>query len=124
MIRILIVDDQAIVCEGLKVILNADPDIEVVGMAFDGAAAIAQVAKLHPTLVLMDLKMPVMNGVQATRMIKERNPETLVLILTTYDADAWVIDAIRAGATGYLLKDSDRSAIIAAIKGAIMAVLC
>jgi two-component system, NarL family, response regulator LiaR len=119
MIRVLIVDDQSIVCEGLKVLLNADPDIEVVGMAFNGAEAIEQVIVLRPTLVLMDLKMPVMNGVQATRTIKERHPETIVLILTTYDADTWAINAIRAGATGYLLKESDRATITAAIKGAI-----
>jgi two-component system, NarL family, response regulator LiaR len=120
MIRVLIVDDQVIVCEGLKVVLNADPDIEVVGMAFNGAAAIEQVALLQPNLVLMDLKMPIVNGVQATRTIKASYPDLVVVVLTTYDADQWVIDAIRAGAMGYLLKDSDRSAIIAAIKGAII----
>jgi two-component system, NarL family, response regulator LiaR len=119
MIQVLIVDDQVIVCEGLKVILNTDPEIEVVGMAFNGADAIERVATLQPTLVLMDLKMPEMNGVQTTRIIKERYPGMIVLVLTTYDADTWVIDAIRAGATGYLLKDSDRSTITAAIKGAI-----
>ena len=120
MIRVLIVDDQAIVCDGLKVVLNADPDIEVVGMAFNGAAAIEQVALLQPNLVLMDLNMPVMNGVEATRTIKESYPDVVVVVLTTYDADQWVIDAIQAGAMGYLLKDSDRTAIIAAIKGAII----
>jgi DNA-binding NarL/FixJ family response regulator len=119
MIRVLVVDDQAIVCEGLKVVLNADPDIEVVGMAQDGTEAIARVATLQPDLVLMDLKMPIMNGVQATRAIKQQYPGVVVLVLTTYDEDAWVIDAIRAGAAGYLLKDTGSEDITAAIKGTI-----
>jgi DNA-binding NarL/FixJ family response regulator len=117
MIRVLIVDDQEIVCEGLHVVLSASPSIEVVGMAHDGARAVEMVAALRPDLVLMDLKMPLMNGVQATHAIKTEHPETAVLVLTTYDEDDWVADAIRAGANGYLLKDTGREDIVAAIEG-------
>jgi NarL family two-component system response regulator LiaR len=119
MIRVLIVDDQEIVCEGLHVVLSASPNIEVVGMAHDGAEAVEKVASFHPDLVLMDLKMPVMNGVQATHIIKQQYPATAVLVLTTYDQDEWVVDAIRAGANGYLLKDTGREEIVAAIEGVI-----
>lgn len=117
MIRVLIVDDQKLVTEGIQVILGAAETIEVVGVAHDGQQAVTKVEKLSPDLVLMDLKMPVMNGIHATRAIHEKNPETYVLVLTTYDADEWVFDAIRAGAAGYLLKDSPAEDIIAAIEG-------
>lgn len=117
MIRLLIVDDQWIVCEGLEAILDADPDIEVVGIANDGAEALERVADLHPDVVLMDLKMPVMNGVQATQQITMAHPGTKVLVLTTYGADEWVFDALRAGAVGYLLKGTPRANLIAAVKG-------
>lgn len=96
MIRVLIVDDQEIVCEGLRVVLDASPSISVVGTAHDGLEALDQTARLRPDLVLMDIKMPHMNGVQATQAIKQQFPETTVLVLSTYDADAWVLDAVRA----------------------------
>jgi len=117
MIRVLIADDQAIVCEGLKVVLNASAQVRVVGTAPDGAAAVTLAEALHPDVVLMDLKMPGMNGVQATRALRERFPQIAVLVLTTYDDDEWVVDAIRAGAAGYLLKDSSSEQIVAAIEG-------
>ena len=117
MIRLLIVDDQQLVCEGLRAILSAVPDIEVVGVATNGSQAIELVERLRPDLVMMDLKMPGMNGIHATRAIRERFPAVFVLVLTTYDADEWVFDAIRAGAAGYLLKDSSRDTIVAAIRG-------
>src|SRR5215207_10087215 len=116
MLKILIVDDQALARDGLELIVGASPDIEVVGTAENGADALEKVEKLAPDLVLMDLKMPIMNGVQATRRIRERFPQVKVLVLTTYDADEWVVDAIRAGASGYLLKDSPRDEIVAAIQ--------
>jgi DNA-binding NarL/FixJ family response regulator len=119
MIRVLIVDDQVVVTEGLRVILNSEDTIEVVGVAHNGAQAVEQVGKLEPDLVLMDLKMPIMNGIRATRAIREQYPDTHILVLTTYSADEWVFDAIRAGASGYLLKDSDGDDIIAAIAGTI-----
>ncbi len=117
MLRLLICDDQAFVCEGLRAILSTSANIEVVGLANDGEEALRQVEELHPQLVLMDLKMPVMNGIQATRIIKERFPDVRVLVLTTYDFDEWVFEAIRAGANGYLLKDTPREQLFAAIFG-------
>jgi len=116
-IRVLICDDQWIVCEGLEAILNADPEIEVVGIAHDGMEAVDLVAQTRPEIVLMDLRMPVLNGIQATQRIREAHPEVKVLVLTTYGADEWVFDAIRSGASGYLLKGTSRTELIAAIKG-------
>lgn len=116
MIKILICDDQDLVCEGLRAILGTDPELQVVGVANDGAEALELLARLKPDVALMDLKMPVMNGVQATRRIRQEYPEVRVLALTTYDADEWVFDAIRSGAAGYLLKDARRETLIAAIK--------
>jgi DNA-binding NarL/FixJ family response regulator len=117
MIRVLICDDQAIVCEGLQVILESDAAIQVLGIAHDGAEALEKVAALKPDLVLMDLKMPGMNGIQATRQLRALYPEIKVLVLTTYDADEWVFDAIRSGASGYLLKNTAPAALLAAVKG-------
>jgi len=119
MIRVLICDDQEMVCEGLRAILKSAPGIEVVGVAHDGAQALDLVSQAQPNLVLMDLKMPAMNGIQATRLLHERYPQVRVLVLTTYDADEWVFDAIRSGAAGYLLKDTPREALIAAVKGTV-----
>jgi NarL family two-component system response regulator LiaR len=117
MIRVLICDDQWIVCEGLEAILDADPEIEVVGIAHDGAEALDKIAATHPDVVLMDLKMPIMNGVQATRKIAEQYPRTKVLVLTTYGDDEWLFDAVRGGAVGYLLKGTPRANLVAAVKG-------
>ncbi len=112
-----ICDDQELVRDGLALLLGLDPDIEVVGLAADGAAAVRLVADTVPDLVLMDLMMPGVNGVEATRRIRSAYPATQVLVLTTYDADEWVFDAIRAGATGYLLKDMPREEMLRAVKG-------
>jgi DNA-binding NarL/FixJ family response regulator len=114
-IRLLICDDQTIVCEGLRAMLAPVPQIEVVGVANNGAEAIDLTRRIKPDLVLMDLKMPKMNGVQATKAIREQFPEVRVLVLTTYDADEWVLDAIRNGASGYLLKDTPQEELIKAI---------
>lgn len=116
MIKLLICDDQYVVRQGLKAIFETDPSLQVVGAAADGAEALELIPKLQPDLVLMDLKMPVMNGVQATRHIRQKYPDIKILVLTTYDADEWVFDAIRSGAAGYLLKDTQREGLIAAIK--------
>jgi DNA-binding NarL/FixJ family response regulator len=115
MVRVLICDDQWIVCEGLEAILEADAEIEVVGLASDGAEAVEAVRDLHPDVVLMDLKMPVMNGVEATRRIKMHQPDVKVLVLTTY-GDEWVLDAVQAGADGYLLKGTPRARLVVAVK--------
>jgi two-component system, NarL family, response regulator LiaR len=119
MIKVLICDDQEIVCEGLFHILQQDPEIHVVGIGHDGAEALELVEKHHPDLVLMDLKMPVMNGITATRKIREKHPHVRVLVLTTYDDDEWLFDAIRSGASGYLLKDRPSSELLKAIKGTV-----
>ncbi len=119
MIRVLLCDDQEVVTEGLRVILGTSPDIEVVGVAHDGAEAVDLVPTTQPDVVLMDLKMPGVNGIQATREICDHYPRVRVLVLTTYDADEWVFDAIRSGAGGYLLKDTPRRELIAAIKGTV-----
>jgi NarL family two-component system response regulator LiaR len=115
--KVIVCDDQAIVRDGLMMLLKLEPDIQVVGTADDGAAAVELVEKVKPDLVLMDLKMPVVNGVEATRQIRAKYPEVKVLVLTTYDDDQWVFDAIQAGATGYLLKDIPREDLVKAIKG-------
>ena len=117
MIRVLICDDQDIVREGMRAILSTVPEIEVTGVASDGAEAIEMVEKHQPDVVLMDLNMPGVNGIQATRKIHEKYPNVHVLALTTYDADEWVFDAIRAGASGYLLKGTPRAGLIRAIEG-------
>jgi DNA-binding NarL/FixJ family response regulator len=119
MIRVLIVDDQTVVCEGLRAILSTAPHIEVVGVAHDGYTALELLPTAKPDLVLMDLKMPGMNGIHATRAIREQYPHVRVLVLTTYDSDEWVMDAIRSGADGYLLKDSTRGDIVDAIEGTV-----
>jgi len=116
-IRVLICDDQDLVREGLQAILGTAAGIEVVGVAQDGAQALELISDARPDVVLMDLKMPGMNGIQATRLIGERHPGVRVLALTTYDADEWVFDAIRSGAAGYLLKDTPREQLVTAIKG-------
>ena len=117
--RVLICDDQDIVRDGLELLLKLESDIEVVGIATDGAEAVEMVEKEKPDLVLMDLKMPVMNGVDATREIKAKWPSVKVLVLTTYGTDEWVFDAIRAGASGYLLKDAPREGVLSAIRGTV-----
>ncbi len=119
MIRVLVVDDQDIVRHGLGVILAHQSGIEVSGYAADGIEALEQVAAQPPDVALMDLKMPRLNGIHATRQIADRYPDVKVVVLTTYDTDEWLFDAIRAGACGYLLKDSDSQAIVAAIRGAV-----
>jgi len=114
-IRLLIADDQEIVCEGLRAIFAPVPQIEVVGVAKNGLEAVDLAGRLHPDLVLMDLKMPKMNGIQATKTIRENFSDVRVLVLTTYDADEWVLDAIRNGAAGYLLKDTPQEELVKAI---------
>jgi DNA-binding NarL/FixJ family response regulator len=114
-IRLLICDDQAIVCEGLRAILQPVPNIAVIGVANNGVDAVELTRTLQPDLVLMDLKMPRMNGIQATKAICEQFPDVRVLVLTTFDDDEWVFDAIRYGAAGYVLKDSPQEDLLRAI---------
>lgn len=116
MINLVICDDQEVVCQGLKAILSTSDKMRVVGIANNGVEALSQIERHHPQVVLMDLKMPIMNGIHATKEIKEKFPDIKVLVLTTYDADAWLFDAIRNGADGYLLKDASRETLINAIE--------
>ncbi|WP_308112854.1 response regulator transcription factor [Streptomyces sp. DH12] len=105
-IRVLVVDDQVMVREGFSVLLNAMPGIEVVGEAVNGREAVRQVAALRPDVVLMDIRMPEMNGIDATREIVAADRDAKVLVLTTFDLDEYVYQALRAGASGFLLKDA------------------
>ena len=115
-IRLLLVDDQIIVRLGLKSLLETKPDLEVVGEAENGQQAVSQVAALQPDVVLMDVRMPVMDGVAATRFIHQQFSQTKVLVLTTFDDDEYVSQAIRVGARGYLLKDTHSDDLAAAIR--------
>ncbi len=117
-IRLIIVDDHPIVRDGLRGMLDGDPDLEVVGEASDGVEALAVVAKLQPDVVLMDLRMPGGGGAAAIRALADRGETARVLVLTTYDTDADVVPALEAGATGYLLKDAPREELVRAIRAA------
>jgi NarL family two-component system response regulator LiaR len=115
-IRVLIVDDHEIVRKGIRALLATKRDIQVVGEARDGAEAVAQAQTLHPDVILMDLMMPKMNGIEATRQITAGQPGTRVLVLTSFAADEQVFPAIKAGALGYLLKDSGPQELVQAIR--------
>lgn len=115
-IRVLIVDDQRILREGLRMLLNLEGDLEVVAEAEDGQAALEQYAALQPDVVLMDIRMPRLDGVEATRRLLQRWPAARVIILTTFDDDAYVFDGLRAGALGYLLKDVSGQELADAIR--------
>ena len=117
-IRILLVDDHSVVRQGLRLFLKYDPELEVVGEASDGAEALRLARELTPDVVLMDLLMPVMDGIAATAAIRRELPETEVLALTSVLEDASVVGAVRAGAIGYLLKDTQAEALCQAIKAA------
>ena len=117
-IRLLIVDDHPVVRDGLHGMLDGQPDFEVVGEAGDGVEAVILVETLKPDIILMDLRMPVMDGVAALGEIKAHSPQVQVLVLTTYDSDADILPAIEAGAAGYLLKDSSRQELYDGIRAA------
>lgn len=117
-IRIVLVDDHSVVREGLRMFLGRDPDLEVVGEANDGAEALEQVRHLHPDVVLMDLLMPVLDGITATALIRQECPETEVIAMTSVLESATVVGAIKAGAIGYLLKDTQAAELRRMIKAA------
>ena len=117
-IRVLIADDHPVVRSGLAGMLAVEPDVEVVGEAADGAAAVSMARSLTPDLVLMDLRMPVLDGAAATAQITEDLPDVHVLILTTYETDTDILRAVEAGATGYLLKDTPRDQLVAGVRAA------
>lgn len=115
-IRLLLVDDQSIISQGLKAMLELEPDLQVVGTANNGREAIAQVALLQPDLVLMDVRMPVMDGRAATREISQQFPDVKVIVLSTFDDDRYIADSIRAGAIGYLLKDMPSDELVQTLR--------
>lgn len=114
--RILLVDDQTLFREGLQTLLSTQPDFRVVGEAANGQEALRLCASLHPQVVLMDLRMPVLDGVAATRRLHAEQPEVRVIVLTTFDDDETVFDGLRAGAVGYLLKDTPSERLFEAIR--------
>ena len=118
-IRILLVDDQALFREGLRTLLSVHPDLEVVGEANDGQEALDMARSLKPDVILMDLRMPVLDGVTATRYFSETHPRCRVIVLTTFDDDEYVFEALRAGAVGYLLKDVSSEKLVEAIHTAV-----
>ncbi len=115
-IRVLLVDDQMLFREGLSILLSVYDDIEVVGEAENGQQAVEQVAKLSPHVILMDVRMPVLDGVAATRQLQEQFPKCRVIMLTTFDDDEYVFEGLRAGAAGYLLKDVPSQKLVEAIR--------
>ena len=116
MIRVLLVDDQSLLRMGFRLILEAEPDIEVVGEAGDGASGVSMASALHPDVVLMDVRMPGMDGIKATASIIEAVPASKVLILTTFDVDQYVFAGLKAGASGFMLKDAPPAELLAAIR--------
>jgi DNA-binding NarL/FixJ family response regulator len=117
-IKLLIVDDHPVVRDGLSAMFERDPEFEVLGQASDGAAGVQMAQALHPDVILMDLRMPGMDGVSAITELARRHSAARVLVLTTYDNDSHVLPAIEAGATGYLLKDSPRDELLRAVRAA------
>lgn len=117
-IRVLLADDQSILADGIRSVLSSSGELEVVGIASDGFEALDLLEKCAPDVILMDIRMPNMNGVIATQEVKRRHPEVKVLILTTFDDSDYILNAINNGASGYLLKDTSAAALIDAIKNA------
>jgi DNA-binding NarL/FixJ family response regulator len=115
-VRVLVVDDQRVVRDGLALLLRVSPDVDLVGTAENGQAALDRLDELAPDVVLMDLRMPVMDGVEATRRIRAGHPSVQVIVLTTYADDESVFAALRAGARGYLTKDADADEIVRAVR--------
>lgn len=116
MIRLLLVDDQSLICQGLKAMLSLESDLQVVGIADNGETAIEQVAALQPDVVLMDVRMPIIDGREATRLISHQFPDTKVLVLSTFDDEQYIAESIRGGAKGYLLKDMPSQDLAQAIR--------
>ena len=117
-LRVLIVDDQALVRAGFASILQREDDVDVVGEAADGVQALEAVARTRPDVVLMDVRMPRMDGIAATRLLRSRHPAVKVVVLTTYDLDEYLLDALRAGASGFLLKDVRAEQLPGAVRAA------
>ncbi len=117
-IKVLLADDQAILADGIKSVISSSEELEVVGVASNGLEAVALAGEKRPDVILMDIRMPGMNGVIATEEIKQKYPEIKVIVLTTFDDSDYILGAINNGASGYLLKDTSAAALIDAIKNA------
>jgi DNA-binding NarL/FixJ family response regulator len=118
-IRVLLADDQELFREGLEILLSVHSDVQVVGQACNGREAVDVAAQVRPDVVLMDVRMPVLDGVRATRLLMEILPECRVIVLTTFDDDEYIFDALRAGAAGYLLKDVASARLVEAIRATV-----
>ena len=117
-VRVLLVDDQPLLLQGFSMILSVEDDLEVVGQATDGGRAVVAVAELEPDVVLMDVQMPRLDGIEATRRIVAEHPAVRVVILTTFDRDDYLFDALAAGASGFLLKNADPDDLVDAVRAA------
>lgn len=117
--KIFIIDDEALICNALRIVIDAQPDMEVVGVAYDGADALKRLEILRPDLILVDVRMPKMDGIECTRRIKERYPDMTLLILTTYNEENYIIDALAHGASGYLLKGIDFAGLVTTIRSTL-----
>jgi len=118
-IKVMIVDDQSIIRDGLESLLEAHEDIDVIGLAENGEDACKNANLIKPDVILMDIRMPLLNGVEATKCIKKENPDIKIIILTTFDDDTYIIEAMRCGASGYLLKDIRSDKLYEAIKDSV-----
>ncbi len=116
MIKVMIADDQELIRESLGIVLNANPDMEVVGMAADGRQVLERIRENRPDVILMDIRMPGMDGVECTRLVKEKYPDIFIIVLTTFDDDEYVFGALKYGASGYLLKGISMRELSAAIR--------
>ena len=116
MIRLMLVDDQTLIRQGLASLLSLEEDFQIIGHAGHGQEAVSLAESLRPDIVLMDIRMPIMDGVDATKSIKEKHPDIKVLVLTTFDEDEYIVKAMQAGASGYLLKDAPTEQLAAAIR--------
>ena len=117
--RVLLVEDHVIVRQGIKALFSDEPDLEIVGEADDGRAALQSVSELEPDVVLMDISMPGLNGIEATRQIRQNHPEVRVVVLSMHSNEEYVFQVLRAGASGYVLKQSDSSEVLTAIRAAL-----
>ncbi|MFG1920858.1 response regulator [Cryptosporangium sp. NPDC048952] len=119
MIRVLIADDQALVRLGLRALLDNEPDIEVVGDVADGLSAVSVAAQTHPDVILMDVRMPGIDGIEATRRVVSSGAATRIVVLTTFEIDEYIFDALRVGASGFLLKDTRPTDLLDAVRGVV-----
>lgn len=116
--RVFITDDEPLICHALEIVINGESDMETVGFAHNGVDALDQIAQLHPDLVIMDVRMPIMDGIECTKRLKELYPSMPILILTTYNEEQYIIEGLANGANGYLLKGLDFPQLIATLRGA------